>query len=169
MAAGDKLVELIEKVVTHTGNDGFICGVVKAVNKKALTCDVALDEGLVLSDCRLGAVEMQETFNHITAFPKVGSYVCGVATADLRDVLIVSISEVESVEIKAPIIKINDFKTQLDKMSARIDGIINAIKNGKPNTQTFDSGTALQQTIIALLPTYKDKENFNTLADYEGN
>ena len=169
MAAGDKLVELIEKVVTHTGNDGFICGVVQSVNKKKLTCDVVLDDDLVLSDCRLGVVEMQETFNHITAFPKVGSYVCGVATADLRDVLIVSISEVESVEIKAPIIKINDFKTQLDKMSARIDGIINAIKNGKPNTQTFDSGAALQQTIIALLPTDKDKENFKTLADYEGN
>lgn len=167
MAAGDKLVELIEKVVTHTGNDGFICGVVQSVNKKKLTCDVALDDDLVLSDCRLGAVVMQETFNHITVFPKVGSYVCGVATADLRDVLIVSISEVESVEIKAPIIKINDFKTQLDKMSARIDCIINAINNGVPGAQ--DGGAALQQTIIALLPTDKDKENFKTLADYEGN
>jgi hypothetical protein len=91
--------------------------------------------------------------------------VSGIATADLRDVLIVSYSEIDSVIIKAPKIEVNDFKTQLEKMTARIDGIIDAITYGVP--QTDYSGAALQQSIVARLEQLTDKENFNTLSDYE--
>lgn len=167
MAAGDILVKLIEEVLANYGNDGFICGEVVKVDKKNLTCDIKLDENLTLPGCRLNAVEMPNSTNHVTVFPKIGSYVSGIATADLRDVLIVSISEVESVEIKADKVIINDLKTQLNKMSARIDGIIDAIKNGVCLKQ--DGGEYLQKTIVTALPTSEDKENFNTLFDYESN
>ncbi|NDW10446.1 hypothetical protein [Dysgonomonas sp. 520] len=54
-----------------------------------------------------------------------------------------------------------ELKTQLDKLTARVDGIISAIKNGKPGVQ--DGGTALQQTIVSGLNTITDKENFSNI------
>ena len=165
MATGDILVKLIEEVLANYGNDGFICGEVVKVDKKNLTCDIKLDENLTLPGCRLNAVEMPNSTNHVTVFPKIGSYVSGIATADLRDVLIVSISEVESVEIKADKVIINDLKTQLNKMSARIDGIIDALNNCGSNAY----GGALQAKIVTALKELTDKENFNTLFDYESN
>lgn len=165
MAAEDNLIRLIEKVVSRYGNDGFIVGEVVKVDKKNLTCDIRLDENLTLPGCRLNAVEMPNSTNHVTVFPKKGSYVSGIATADLRDVLIVSISEVESVEIKADKVIINDLKTQLNKMSARIDGIIDALNNCGSNAY----GGALQAKIVTALEQLTDKENFNTLFDYESN
>ena len=167
MTADDNLIRLIEKVVARYGNDGFIVGAVVSVNKKSLTCDIKLDEELILPNCRLNAVERQETGDCFAVIPKEGSFVSGVATADLRDVLIVSFSEIDSVIIKAPKVEINDWKTQLDKLSARVDGIINAIKAGKPATDY--TGAALQNTIVAALNQLTDKENFETLADYESN
>lgn len=165
MASGETLIDLIRKVIALTGNDGFIVGKVTAVDKAKLTCDIELDDNLELHGCRLNAVECQERGDCFAVIPKVGSMVSGIATADLRDVLIVSYSEIDSVIIKAPKIEVNDFKTQLDKMTARIDGIIKAITNGVP--QTDYSGAALQQSIVASLEQLTDKENFNTLSDYE--
>ena len=165
MASGETLIDLIRKVIAKTGNDGFIVGKVTAVDKAKLTCDIELDDNLELHGCRLNAVECQERGDCFAVIPKVGTMVSGIATADLRDVLIVSYSEIDSVIIKAPKIEVNDFKTQLEKMTARIDGIIDAITNGVP--QTDYSGAALQQSIVASLKQLTDKENFNTLSDYE--
>ncbi|MBQ3657999.1 MAG: hypothetical protein II956_14355 [Bacteroidales bacterium] len=167
MAAEENLIKLIETIVSRYGNDGFITGEVVSVDKKTLTCDIKLDEDLTLHGCRLNAVEWEQRGDCFAVIPKKGSFVSGVATADLRDVLIVSFSEIESVMIKAGKIEINDFKTQLDKLSARVDGIISAIKNGKPATDY--TGAALQASIVAALPLPTDKENFNTLFDYESN
>ena len=166
MASGETLIDLIRKVIAQTGNDGFIVGKVTAVDKNKLTCDIELDDNLELHGCRLNAVECQERGDCFAVIPKVGSMVSGIATADLRDVLIVSFSEIDGIIINAPKIEVNDFKTQLDKMTARIDGIIKAIKNGKPNSSP-DAGAALQTTIVASLEQLTDKENFNTLSDYE--
>ena len=165
MASGETLIDLIRKVIAQTGNDGFITGEVTETDRATLTCSIKLDEDLILHGCRLNAVECQERGDCFAVIPKVGSLVSGIATADLRDVLIVSFSEIDEVIIKATKISANDFKTQLDKMTARIDGIIDAIKNGVPTPQ--DGGTALQQTIVASLEQLTDKENFNTLSDYE--
>ena len=165
MTSGETLIDLIRKVIAQTGNDGFITGEVTETDRATLTCSIKLDEDLILHGCRLNAVECQERGDCFAVIPKVGSLVSGIATADLRDVLIVSFSEIDEVIIKAPKISANDFKTQLDKMTARIDGIIDAIKNGVPTPQ--DGGAALQQTIVASLEQLTDKENFNTLSDYE--
>lgn len=165
MTSGETLIDLIRKVIAQTGNDGFITGIVSAVDKASLTCDIKLADNLELHGCRLNAVECQERGDCFAVIPKVGSMVSGIATADLRDGLIVSYSEIDSVIIKAPKIEVNDFKTQLNKMTARIDGIIDAIKNGAPTPQ--DGGAGLQQTIVLGLQQITDKEDFKTLADYE--
>ena len=167
MAAENTLITLIEKIVDRHGNDGFITGEVTETDRDALTCSIKLDEDLILDACRLNAVQCQERGDCFAVIPKVGSLVSAVATADLRDVLVVSCSEIDEVIIKAPKITANDYKTQLDKMTARIDGIIDAIKNGIPSPQ--DGGSALQQTIVAALNQLTDKEDFNTLTDYESN
>ena len=165
MAAENELVRLIEKVVENYGNDGFIVGEVVSVDTKALTCDVKLDEELILHGCRLNAVERQQSGDCFAVIPKAGSFVSGVATADLRDVLIVSFSEIDKVVIKAAKVEVNDWKTQMDRLSARVDKIISALQNCGSNAY----GGALQANIAAALPKESDKENFNTLFDYESN
>ncbi len=167
MAAEENLIKLIETVVSRYGNDGFIVGEVVKVDKKNLTCDIKLDEELILPNCRLNAVERQQGGDCFAVIPKEGSFVSGVATADLRDVLIVSYSEIDCVIINAPKVEINNWKTQLNKLSARVDGIISAIKGGVPATD--HTGANLQSTIVAALPKDTDKEKFDTLADYDSN
>ena len=54
-----------------------------------------------------------------------------------------------------------DLKKQLEKMSKRIDGIIDAIKNAVAIPQ--DGGTGLQKTMVAALATIVDKENFGQM------
>lgn len=50
---------------------------------------------------------------------------------------------------------------QLQKVTVRIDGIIDALKNAKPTPQ--DGGAGLQTTIIAGLSKIMDKESFDNL------
>ena len=56
-----------------------------------------------------------------------------------------------------------DLKKQLEKMSKRIDGIIDAIKSAKPAPQ--DGGATLQTGMVAALATIVDKENFGQMID----
>lgn len=61
------------------------------------------------------------------------------------------------------VLKTPELIAQLEKMSGRIDGIIEAIKSGVPTPQ--DGGTALQKTITASLDTITDVEDFSNIAD----
>ncbi|GHT44450.1 hypothetical protein AGMMS49965_20100 [Bacteroidia bacterium] len=54
-----------------------------------------------------------------------------------------------------------ELKAQLEKMTARIDGIINAIKNAVPVPQ--DGGAGLQSTIKAGLAAITDIEDFSEI------
>ena len=54
-------------------------------------------------------------------------------------------------------------KKQLEKMSKRIDGIMDAIKNAVAIPQ--DGGTGLQKTMVAALAMIVDKENFSQMID----
>jgi hypothetical protein len=48
-------------------------------------------------------------------------------------------------------------------MTARIDGIIDAITNAVPAPSGMDGGAALQTSMIANLETIIDKENFSSI------
>lgn len=57
--------------------------------------------------------------------------------------------------------KTQELKTQLDKVTARIDGIISAITNGVPIPQ--DGGVGYQTTMVELLDMLIDVEDFNSI------
>lgn len=52
---------------------------------------------------------------------------------------------------------------QLDKLTARVDGIINAINNGIPAGGSSDGGTALLASIVGGLTAIVDKEDFTNI------
>ena len=100
--------------------------------------------------------------------PAVGStvLVADLSNGKMRDGVVLMVENVEKVIFNGGelggLIKIEELKTQLNKMTARIDGIINAIKGGVPISQ--DGGAALQTSIVKLLPTGQ-KEDFSSLED----
>jgi len=59
------------------------------------------------------------------------------------------------------LVKIEELVKNLDKLTARVDGIIDAIKNGVPIPT--DGGAGLQTTIKAALALLVDKEDFTTI------
>lgn len=96
--------------------------------------------------------------------PVINSVV--IATFLSKDTAFISIySEVESVQIRGDqyggLIKVEELVTQLTKLTARVDGIIDAINKGVPIPQ--DGGVGLQNTIKAALLSLVDKEDFNNL------
>jgi len=96
--------------------------------------------------------------------PVVGSTV--IATFLSKDTAFISLySEIESVQIMGDqfggLIKIEELVKNLDKLTARVDGIIDAIKNGVPIPT--DGGAGLQTTIKVALALLVDKEDFTTM------
>lgn len=59
-------------------------------------------------------------------------------------------------------IKVDELKTQLNKATARIDGIINALKNSPTIPQ--DGGASFKAAIVAALSALIDTENYGSLA-----
>lgn len=161
MSVEDNLIKLIQTVVAKSSGGGFIVGEVTKVDKQQHTCDITTD-GLELYDCRLSSVTSEGTDTRVVVFPEVGSMVAGIATNGLKDVLICNCSKVESMEIKCDSIRINDLRTQLDKMSARIDGIIDALENSAVGTQ--DGGLTYQSNITIALGNLQ-KEDFSSIED----
>lgn len=161
MSTEDNLIKLIQTVVKKSSGGGFIVGEVTKVDKQQHTCDITTD-GLELYDCRLSSVTSEGTGTRVVVFPEIGSMVAGIATNGLKDVLICNCSKVESMEIKCDSIRINDLRTQLDKMSARIDGIIDALENSAVGTQ--DGGLTYQSNIKIALANLQ-KEDFSSIED----
>lgn len=58
-----------------------------------------------------------------------------------------------------------ELKTQLSKLTKRVDDIISAINNGVPATGAPDGGAGLQTTIKTALALITEKENFNNIED----
>lgn len=140
-------------------------GIVKSVNGN--TCTVTIDD-IDLSDVRLRA-STTNISNQMLIVPKVGSIVIlGSLSGDLNELVVLSCDEIESITINGGalggLIKINELKTQLDKMTARIDGIISAINNGVATPGT-DGGAALLTTIKTGLATITNKEAFTAIED----
>ena len=59
------------------------------------------------------------------------------------------------------IVKSAELESQLNKLSARVDGIINALKNSQTTSQ--DGGAAYKAQITAALASLVDKEDFSNL------
>jgi phage gp45-like len=59
------------------------------------------------------------------------------------------------------IVKAAELKSQLNKLSARVDGVINALKNSQTAVQ--DGGATYKAQIVAALAALVDKEDFSNL------
>lgn len=56
-----------------------------------------------------------------------------------------------------------ELKTQLDKLTARVDGVISAIENGVVIAQ--DGGANFKTTVVDALEKITDKEDFSSIED----
>lgn len=163
----DPYRRLAEKLkgLTPVATSPILQGTVKAVDGN--TCTVLLDD-IELIGVRLRA-SIVENSNQMLITPKIGSVVVlGSLSGDLNDLVILRCDEIESIIINGGtlggLIKINELKTQLDKMTARIDGILSAINSGVPTPGT-DGGAGLLTTIKAGLDAITDKEGFTAIED----
>jgi hypothetical protein len=156
-------------------------GIVDDVNKNARTCNVNREDLSDLTEVRLNAI-LEAGENVLTIFPRKGSKVlCIIIENDPTDAYVLAANEIEEIsgQIGEMTFKWNadgfefnggslggmvdagELKTQLEKLTARVDGIIDAINNGIPVAQ--DGGAALQTSIKASLALIVDKENFESL------
>jgi hypothetical protein len=154
------------------GKERFTTVVGKVVSTEGATCKVVrLLDGKVFDDVRLNATSLAADGLVIT--PTVGSFV-SITTIDGDKWFVSQYSKIDGLTLNVEnAVTINGgknggmcitptLKTQLDKMSKRIDGIINAINNGVPvtNPPYSDGGTGLQESIVLALGKLTDKEDF---------
>lgn len=157
----------IKEIIQELAADGlsFIIGdraKVTEVNDDR-TCRVELlKTGQQVEDVRLQAIPSLSEGFYIK--PKIGSNVV-IMWMDEKSPVIVLTGEVESMELLGSslggLIKKQELTTQLNKVTSRIDGIIDAINNGIAVAQ--DGGENLQTTIKAALATITDIEDFSNI------
>jgi hypothetical protein len=140
-------------------------GTVTAVDKEGLTCDVEREDLPELFAVRLN-VDLEPGENIITVFPKKGSKVlCVVVENDETDCFVLTTNDIEEIIINGGenggLTITPTLVEQLAVMSARIDTLENAIKDGVPLAQ--DGGIAYQQTMVAILEANQDVEDFSKI------
>lgn len=167
MTPGKEVRELIKKIAggASGGTPAFITAEVKDLGDE--TCTVERN-GLKLTDVRYNAVE-DGNENNLLIKPAIGSM---VLLADLsgglyRDLVIISYSRVSTISINrgtlGGLCNVLELKTQLDKLTTRVDGIIHALKNSATGSQ--DGGAAYKTAIVLALNLLTDKENFANIED----
>ena len=130
------------------------------------TCTVIVDD-IEISDVRLRS-STTDNEHEMLIIPKLGTTVIvGSLTGDMDELVILSCDEIETISINGGalggLIKINELKTQLAKVTARIDGIISAINAGV--VTAGDGGAALLVKIKTGLAQITNKESFNNIED----
>lgn len=156
-------------------------GTVTTVDKVERTCTVERDYLPTLFDVRLNAI-LNPGDSQVTIFPKSGSRVlCALVEGQPTDAFVLTATEPEEVSGKVGevslrwnaegvilnggklggLVKAKELETQLSKLTARVDGIISALKGGVPVAQ--DGGAALIASINAALAALTDRENFSSL------
>ena len=158
-------------------------GIAKNINGENRTCDIQLNDALTLFNCRLNAI-IGNYENNILILPKEGSFVAYALLDDRNtEVLVIGYTEIDKINIKigdttidisndkielnggllGGLIKIEELKSQLDKMTQRIDGIMNALRNSP--TGSSDGGAAYKTAITTALSSITNKENFGNIED----
>lgn len=130
------------------------------------SCDVKRDDMPELFKVRLQTV-LEPGDNGVLIIPKEGSKVlCGLIENNPTDAFIISASEVETITIhggnNGGLTITPELVTQLDKLSARVDGIMDALNNALPGT-TPDAGAVLLTSIKTALALIVDNEDFSNI------
>ena len=145
-----------------TGADRCYFFVAEVKSVEGETCTVKVNT-LVLSGVRL--IQSKTNTSQLLITPKTGS---NVLVADLggnaRDLAVIQFSEIEKIELQGSahtMVNGDVLKEELEKMSKRIDGIIDALNKAVPTPQ--DGGAGLQSTIKTKLATILEKEDFSDI------
>jgi len=157
--------------------------IVRSVDQELFTCEVSpLDNEELTITARLTSAIDTTPETYFQAFPSVGSTVLVQAIKDDPDDLVVhTIREVDEVRFKIgqTLFKSSadghvfdegknggltitpELMAQLGKMSARIDTLENAIKNGVP--AAGDGGAAFKTSMVSILDDNKEAEDFSKI------
>ena len=164
MSKESEIKQLIRNIAAY--NSGLTLFEAEVTKSEDTECVIKY-QGLEHKNVRL-VCGFSQSLTTMIIKPAVGStvLVADLSNGKMRDLVVLMVEKAEKVIFNGGelggLIKIEELKTQLNKMTARIDGIINAIKGGVPISQ--DGGAALQTSIVKLLPTGQ-KEDFSSLED----
>ncbi len=168
--------KLIRGIIGEPNQDSHLC-IVTAVD--GATCDVKrIIDGKEIKRVRLNATI--KASDGLVIVPKIDSAVL-VTKIDSNKYFVSQFSEIEkiilnvtdNIEVNAAnTITFNggenggltitpELKTQLDKMTKRIDGIMDAIKNAQPTTD--NSGAGLKTAMVTALEMITDIEDFSQI------
>lgn len=148
------------------------CFVAQVQKVDGATCTVVRQgDNLKIAGVRLN--ELSDESVGMVIKPKADSFVL-VARIDDFNYYVSLYSEIDSVDIQCDKITINggdngglinieELKKQLDKMSKRIDTIINALENSPTTAQ--DGGAGYKAGIVTALSSITDKEDFTNMED----
>lgn len=177
MTTNEKIKENFKKL---SGVPPFIisCEICEVVSIEGKTCTVKT----VLNDVELDNVLLNTdvSVDGGCITPAVGSMVTVLHTDECNR-FVVQYSELKDIQLKIgeTTLCVNDkeivlnagengglcitptLSEELDKLSKRVDGIIEAINQAVPGVQ--DGGTALQSTMKVKLATLTDKEDFSKI------
>jgi hypothetical protein len=140
-------------------------GKVTSVDKVNNTCDVDRGDLPELLAVRLNSV-LEAGENVVTIYPQKDSKVlCILVENSLTDAYVLDANNIEEIVINGG--KNGGFTItpelvkQLDKLTARVDGIIDALKQGQTTAQ--DGGAVYKASVIALLEQINQKEDFSNI------
>jgi acetoacetate decarboxylase len=153
--------QLLIAVQTNSEMYSKIC---KVTEVNGNTCSVEpLDESAPINNVRLIA---GDSTTGVICVPKTGSVVV-VTFMSESSAFVSMFSEIETVVIHGDqfggLVKVDELRSQMDLMTARIDGIIDALKNTSPDSNTGTFKTSLTPGLAQVeglqKENFKDVEN----------
>ena len=160
--------ELIRQIAGTSGTGVqavFFSGVVESSDGEQ--CRVKVGD-VVMEGVRCTAVIDGDAGN-LKVKPAAGSVVllADLSAGTMRDMAVVAWSKIDEIIFdggqNGGMCRVPELKTQLDKLTARVDGIINAIKSATPAVGAADGGASLKTSIVTGLSTISQKENFSSI------
>lgn len=161
--------EIRDKIKAIAGKTDSLFITAKVVSLNEETCTVNY-KGTDISDVRISAV-VDGNRNNLLIKPKVGSNILLVDLSDgqLRDLKVLACSEVDSITINGGslggLCNVPELKIQLEKLSKRVDDMIDAINSPTVVATPQDGGTGLWALFKAQIAQIVDKENFSDIED----
>ncbi len=129
------------------------------VDETQQCCNVERPDGMLIYDVRLRAA-LDNGIDGLLIIPTVGSQVVITPIGKSKIYYISMFSSIKEVIYQngqnGGLIKIEELKSQLNKVSKRIDDIISALNQASPDSST---GT-FKASLTPLLSSIQDKENF---------
>ena len=177
-----RLIDLSLK--RHLPMQVFI-GQVESVDIDTQTCTVVREGAPKLFDVRLNATIAEYT-DRLILKPKLNSSVLlAIIENDVNEAFLLACSEIEEISLNIEeqsllinkegfvfnegnwggLIKIEELKTQLEKLTARVDGVIDALKKSKPAVGSSDGGKAYVDLVIAALAPFTESEDYSEIED----